>query len=82
MQDVANKAGFILVPGKGNDPDTLGKQIVFVYDTKQYPFHQSEVYHQYHDDFQSPPYGRKYNDLANQAFEDGRIHTTGCPDRV
>jgi hypothetical protein len=43
---------------------------------------QAEVYHQYHDDFQSPPYGRSYNRLANLALEEGRIHTTGCPDRV
>lgn len=28
-------SGFKLVAGKGNDPDTLGKQIVYVYDTKQ-----------------------------------------------
>lgn len=29
----ATKAGFKLVEGKGNDPDTLGKQIVYVMDT-------------------------------------------------
>ena len=82
MEAAAEKAGFKLVPGKGNDPDTLGKQIVYVYDTAQFPFYQAEVYHQYHDDFQSPPYGKEYNKLANLAFEDGRLKTTGCPDRV
>lgn len=46
MQAVAKKAGFTLVPGKGNDPDTLGKQVVFVYDTQKFPFYQAEVYHQ------------------------------------
>jgi hypothetical protein len=40
------------------------------------------VYHQYHDDFQSRPYGRAYNRLASLALEEGRIRTTGCPDRV
>lgn len=57
MQAAAEKAGFRLVAGKGNDPDTLGKQIVYVYDTKEFPFYQAEVYHQFHNDFQSPPYG-------------------------
>lgn len=40
-----------LVEGKGSDPDTLGKKIVYVYDTKDFPFHQAEVYHQFHDGF-------------------------------
>lgn len=71
-----------LVAGKGNDPDTLGKKLVFVYDTNEFPFHQAEVYHQFHDDFQSPAYGRKYNNLANALLESGHIKGTGCPDRV
>jgi hypothetical protein len=82
MEETAKKAGFTLVPGKGNDPDTFGRQIVFVYDTSTFPFHQGEVYHQFHNDFQSPAYGKAYNSLANQAFEDGRLKVTGCPDRV
>lgn len=80
--DAATKAGFTLEVGKGNDPDTFGKQLVYVYDTNQFPFFQAEIYHQYHDDFQSPPYGRTYNKLADAAFEDGRLKVTGCPDRV
>jgi hypothetical protein len=78
----AQKAGFKLVAGKGNDPDTLGKQIVFVMDTNKFPFYQGEVYHQYHDDFLSPPYGKVYNRLADLALEEGRIKGTGCPDRI
>ena len=35
VEEEATKAGFKLVAGKGNDPDTLGKQIVYVYDTKK-----------------------------------------------
>lgn len=35
VEEEATKAGFKLVAGKGNDPDTLGKQTVFVYDTKK-----------------------------------------------
>ena len=48
----------------------------------QFPFYQGEVYHQYHNDFQSPPYGKDYNLLANLALEEGRIKGTGCPDRI
>jgi peptide methionine sulfoxide reductase MsrA len=35
---IAAQAGFKLKEGKGNDPDTLGKQIVYVYDTAKFPF--------------------------------------------
>jgi hypothetical protein len=35
VEEEAAKAGFKLVAGKGNDPDTLGKQTVYVYDTKE-----------------------------------------------
>ena len=37
-----------LMEGKGDDPDTLGKKIVWVMDTEKFPFIQGEVYHQYH----------------------------------
>jgi len=82
VQAEAEKAGFKLVDGKGNDPDTLGKQIVYVHDTKNFPFYQAEVYHQYHNDFQSPAYGKDYNLLAELALDEGRIKGTGCPDRI
>lgn len=82
VEKSAEAAGFKLVEGKGNDPDTLGKQIVYVYDSTKFPFYQAEVYHQYHNDFQSPAYGKKYNELAQTAFDEGRLKITGCPDRV
>jgi hypothetical protein len=82
IEEAATAAGFKLVEGKGNEPDTFGKQIVYVYDSNQFPFYQAEVYHQYHNDFQSPPYGKAYNKLADLALEEGRIHTTNCPDRL
>jgi len=78
----AENAGFQLVEGKGNDGDTLGKQIVYVYDSTKFPFYQAEVYHQYHNDFQSPAYGKAYNELADVALDDGRLKGTGCPDRI
>lgn len=78
----AEAKGMSLQLGKGNDPDTLGKKMVWVYDSKEFPFYQAEVYHQFHNDFQSPAYGKAYNSLADLAFDDGRIKSTGCPDRV
>jgi len=82
VEKAAEAKGMRLEAGKGADPDTLGRKLVYVYDTKKFPFYQAELYHQFHNDFQSPAYGKKYNNLANQAFEDGRIKITGCPDRV
>jgi hypothetical protein len=82
VEATAAKAGFRLQAGTGNDPDTLGKKLVYVYDTAAFPFYQAEVYHQYHNDFQSPAYGKAYNELADLAFQEGRIKTTGCPDKV
>jgi hypothetical protein len=38
IEEIAAKAGFRLAEGKGNDPDTLGKQLVYVYDTAKFPF--------------------------------------------
>ncbi len=46
VDSAAKKYGFTLVAMKGNDPDTLGKKLVYVYDTKKFPFYQAEVYHQ------------------------------------
>ena len=118
IEAAAANAGFTLAAGKGNDPDTLGKRLVYTYDSDKFPFYQAEVYHQYHNDFQSPPCksvpllllfadtdrtahplslcdschahkkpalfldGKAYNSLADLALEEGRIHITGCPDRV
>jgi hypothetical protein len=50
VEAAAKKEGLSLklVEGKGDDPDTLGKKIVWVMDTAKYPFIQAEIYHQYH----------------------------------
>lgn len=82
VETAATNAGFKLVAGKGNDPDTYKTQSVLVYDTVKFPFYQAEVYHQYHNDFQSPSYGKAYNNLASLALDEGRIKGTGCPDIV
>jgi hypothetical protein len=82
VKAVAKEYGLDLVPGKGNEADTLGKRIVYVMDSTRFPFYQAEVYHQYHNDFQNPPYGKAYNDLADQALDRNKLAITGCPDRV
>ena len=78
----ATEKGMTLELGKGNDPDTFGKKLVYVMDSKKFPFFQAEIYHQFHNDFQSPPYGKKYNSLALTAYDEGRLKDTGCPDRI
>ena len=82
VEAAAGAKGMKLELGKGNDPDTLGKKLVYVYDTKKFPFYQAEVYHQFHNDFQSPAYGKGYNMLVVDAYEDKRVLDTGCPDRL
>jgi len=81
VNEAATTKNFQLVVGKGNDGDTLGTNKVWVYDSNKFPFYQGEVYHQFHDDFQSPPYGKDYNNLIKLAYDDGRVKSSGCPDR-
>jgi len=75
----AEKKGMSLKEGKGNDPDTLRKKLVYVYDTAQFPFYAGEVYHQYHDDMVFR-YGPEYNALRQEAQLAGKIAPTGCPE--
>jgi peptide methionine sulfoxide reductase MsrA len=48
FQSSAQAIGFKVEVGNGNDPDTLRRKTIWVMDTKKFPFHQAEVYHQYH----------------------------------
>lgn len=81
VEAAATSKGFTLLPGKGNDKDTLGTKNVWMMDSSTFPFYQAEIYHQFHNDFQSPAYGKAYNNLVKLAYEDGRVKYTGCPDR-
>jgi len=81
VQAAATKNNFTLLEGKGNDPDTLKTKNVYVMDSNKFPFYQAEIYHQYHNDFQSPPYGKKYNNLVKVAYEKGDLKYSACPDR-
>jgi len=82
VEAAATTKGLQLIAGKGNDPDTLGKKSVFVMDSNKFPFYQAEVYHQFHDDFLTPPYGEAYNNLQTTAFKAGSIKEVSCPDRL
>ena len=83
VQRALDKSGrnLRLIAGKGNDPDTLGKKLVYVMDTNTFPFHQAELYHQFHDGFMpGEKYGRKYHDIIKEVISKGRLQPTGCPD--
>ncbi|CAE8617071.1 unnamed protein product [Polarella glacialis] len=71
---------FRLEAGEGNDPDTLGKPLVWVYDTNKYPFYQAERYHQFHDDFlPGGDYDATYNQLYSLFDSEERMKATSCP---
>mmetsp|Transcript_84747 Transcript_84747/g.240380 ORF Transcript_84747/g.240380 Transcript_84747/m.240380 type:complete len:375 (+) Transcript_84747:80-1204(+) len=72
--------GMKLVAGTGNEPDTIAQKAVLVYDSNEFPFYPAEVYHQFHNDFMGPAYGKAYNNLQSLALEKGMIAKTGCPE--
>lgn len=81
IEKEAEIIGVSLVKGNGNDADTLRTKTIWVMDSNQFPFHQAEIYHQFHDGFMpGEQYPATYNSLAKNAFRDGRIVPTGCPD--
>lgn len=48
IANLAKEKGLTLEEGRGNDGDTLYSKKVWVMDSDKYPFHQAEIYHQYH----------------------------------
>lgn len=74
--EVANQRGVKVLSGAGNDPDRVGT--VFVMDTFTFPFHQAEVYHQFHNDMIAT-YDSAYNSLRQKLVSSGRVEHTGCP---
>jgi len=73
---------FQLLEGSGNDRDTLGEALVWVYDSERFPFYQAELFHQFHDDFMpGGDYPASYNiEARNQVLSVCRMRSTGCPD--
>lgn len=82
----ASQAGRVSQPfrmeaGRGDDADTLGTPLVWVYDTALFPFYQAELYHQFHDDFMAGgQYPDSYNSLHTAVLDAGGMKPTGCPD--
>eukprot|EP00931_Biecheleriopsis_adriatica_P049506 TRINITY_DN28640_c0_g1_i1.p1 TRINITY_DN28640_c0_g1~~TRINITY_DN28640_c0_g1_i1.p1 ORF type:complete len:277 (-),score=29.65 TRINITY_DN28640_c0_g1_i1:146-976(-) len=65
--------------GSGDDADTLGSAHVWVYDSDTWPFHQAELYHQFHDDYlPGGDYSSSYNALGRNLQCSGRLFTTQC----
>jgi peptide methionine sulfoxide reductase MsrA len=76
MDKLKARAGEVkLVPGSGNEDDTLGSGNVLVYDTKVFPAHVAEKYHQFHDDMMES-YGTAYGSMRHFAEK------TMCPGDV
>jgi len=77
--EAANNGRLELVAGKGNDADTVNTKKVWVYDSNKYPFHQGEVYHQFHDDMQDR-YSQDYHKLKDVLIASGKIAKVDCPE--
>jgi len=77
--DQSNAVPFEFKEGKGDDADTLGTNTIWVYDSKQFPFQQAEIFHQFHDDYlPSGQYDRFYNLLRTSMACSGKIVPTSC----
>jgi len=74
---VAEQRGITVEEGAGGDADTL--RTIYVMDSTQFPFHQAEVYHQFHNDMMEY-YSDSYHQLRETLFGTGHLHQTGCPD--
>jgi len=68
---------FELKEGRGGDADTLGQALVWVMDSSRFPFHQGEVYNQFHDGIVEK-YSSSYHALRNIFLNDCRLVPTGC----
>jgi peptide methionine sulfoxide reductase MsrA len=83
IQALSEAAPFNLAAGQGNDADTLNTNKIWVYDTAQFPFHQAEVYHQFHNDYPTPGntgiYPASYNALQQTLRCHGTVKVTTCP---
>lgn len=62
-----------LIEGRGDDEDSLGKKEIYVYDSDAFPFHQAELYHQFHD------YRGNYREIL---LKSGVLQDTDCPSEV
>mmetsp|Transcript_192 Transcript_192/g.344 ORF Transcript_192/g.344 Transcript_192/m.344 type:complete len:300 (+) Transcript_192:65-964(+) len=77
--EAANAGRLELVRGQGNDADTVGTKKVWVYDSNEFPFHQGEIYHQFHDDMLER-YSQEYHKLKKVLVGQGTVQKVACPE--
>ena len=68
----ANAGRLKLAVAQGSDPDTADTQVVWIYDSEQFPFYQAELYHQFHDDI-GAKYPASYKSLKDGLLKTGRL---------
>jgi hypothetical protein len=78
LEKQAATKGMKVLPGKGDEEDTLRERSIFVYDTTSFPFHAGELYHQYHNDM-TEDYGKTYNALRKSRATEGVLEVSKCP---
>ena len=74
----ANAGRLKLAVGQGSDPDTADTQVVWIYDSEQFPFYQAELYHQFHDDI-GTKYPASYKSLKDGLLKKGRLQKVPRP---
>lgn len=77
--EAANNGRLQLVRGQGNDADTVGTKKVWIYDSNSFPFHQGEIYHQFHDDMLER-YSQEYHKLKKVLVGQGTVQKVACPE--
>jgi len=78
LKEFADQKGMKVLPGKGNEEDTLNALTIYVYDTAHFPFYAGELYHQYHNDM-GEDYGKDYKALRDVAQARGTLALSKCP---
>lgn len=79
--DVNTHTSLKLRPGKGNDPDTLVNNTVWMVDADTLPFRPAELCMQYHND-QSQVYPPEYHAVRDARAAAGTLNDTSCPTPV
>jgi len=62
-----------LVAGGGDDDETYDEGRIWVYDSNVFPFHQAELYHQFHD------YDGRMGKYKAELLSSGRLRKLACP---
>mmetsp|Transcript_68742 Transcript_68742/g.222837 ORF Transcript_68742/g.222837 Transcript_68742/m.222837 type:complete len:225 (-) Transcript_68742:144-818(-) len=77
--EAASNGRIKMVRGQGDDGDTLMRREVYVYDSDTFPFHQAELWHQFHNDMLER-YNDDYHQLKARFKANGKLEAVQCPD--